>query len=76
MGKRFLAHAFFLANVSPRSSLAARFLVEPLSCFSLVAEGFLALDAVGVGLEAIRELRRVPSGGATSPDDFLGGIDP
>src|SRR5260221_14018343 len=75
LGETFLAHTFFLANVSPPCSLAARFLVDPLSDFSLLGEGLFALDpGVGVGLEAILELRRVPSDDAASPDGFLGGI--
>ncbi len=46
LGETFLVDTFF--NVSPPCSLAARFLVDPLSDFSLLSEGLFALDA-GVG---------------------------
>ncbi len=75
LGETFLVHTFFLLNVSPPCSLAARFLVDPLSDFSLLGEGLFALDgAVGVRLEAILELRRVLSDGPASPDEFIRGM--
>ena len=67
LGETFLVHTFFLVNVSPPCSLAARLLVDPLSEFSLLGEGLFALDGgVGVRLEAILELRRVSSDSTAS----------